>query len=82
MFHCTFFLIYRSEVTENIEIQTHIHTYLFTFTVCATTTDREGKERERKGGTGVPECDERKREYTRLIHQGCTISVTTAIEKK
>ncbi len=54
--------------------------YLFTFTVCATTTDREGKER--KEGTGVPECDERKREYTRLIHQGCTISVPTAIEKK
>lgn len=41
--------------------------YLVTFTVCATTTDREGgreREREREGGTGGPECDERKRVHT------------------
>lgn len=37
--------------------------YLVTSTVCATTTDREGK-REREGGTGGPECDERKRVHT------------------
>lgn len=54
--------------------------YLFTFTVYATTTDREGKEREKEGLESLNVMNGR--ENTRLIHQGCTISVTTATEKK
>lgn len=57
--------------------------YLVTFTVCATTTDREGgreREKEKEGLEALNVMNGR--EYTRLIHQGCTISVTTATEKK
>lgn len=46
-------------------------------------TEREGgkeREREKEGLEALNVMNGR--EYTRLIHQGCTISVTTATEKK